>query len=86
MMPNIDGLQVCRLIREATGDNRIFIVMFTARNDDNDRIDVLEAGANILLPKPIKFEELFYTLHDAENSLRAQDQAAENEQASIETG
>jgi DNA-binding response OmpR family regulator len=55
MLPGMDGLAVCRKIRETS---RIPIVMLTARGDVADRILGLELGADDYLPKPFEPREL----------------------------
>src|SRR5919106_1848608 len=55
MLPETDGLAVCRKIRETS---RIPIVMLTARGDVTDRIVGLEFGADDYLPKPFEPREL----------------------------
>lgn len=55
MLPDIDGLEVCRRIRQ--GDSTP-ILMLTARGQLEDKIDGFEAGADDYLPKPFKFAEL----------------------------
>lgn len=55
MLPDTDGLTVCRRIRE---DSRIPIIMLTARGDVTDRIVGLELGADDYLPKPFEPREL----------------------------
>jgi two-component system response regulator MprA len=56
MMPDVDGLEVCRRIRGA-GD-RTPILMLTARDAVSDRIDGLDAGADDYLVKPFDIGEL----------------------------
>jgi len=55
-MPNMDGLEVCRILRSKTP--YIPIIMLTARSDVIDRITGLEAGGDVYLVKPIDFGEL----------------------------
>ena len=55
-MPDIDGLQVCRRLREA--GNRVPVLMLTARDAIEDRIDGLDAGADDYLVKPFDVGEL----------------------------
>src|SRR4029453_17991577 len=50
VMPGLDGLEVCRRLRD-TGD-RTPVVMLTARDEVGDRVAGLEAGADDYLPKP----------------------------------
>ncbi|WKZ83731.1 MAG: response regulator transcription factor [Acidimicrobiia bacterium] len=56
MMPNMDGLETCRRLREA-GD-RTPILMLTARHEVADRVAGLDAGADDYLVKPFGVEEL----------------------------
>ncbi len=55
-LPDIDGLQVCRLLRRE--GNRVPILMLTARDAVSDRIDGLDAGADDYLVKPFDIDEL----------------------------
>ena len=55
-MPDIDGLEVCRRLRD--GGNRLPILMLTARDAVADRIDGLDAGADDYLVKPFDVGEL----------------------------
>ena len=55
-MPDIDGLEVCRRLRDA--GNRVPILMLTARDAIEDRIDGLDAGADDYLVKPFDVGEL----------------------------
>ena len=56
MMPKLDGLGVCRILREQ-GDHTP-VLMLTARDDVADRVGGLDAGADDYLPKPFALEEL----------------------------
>lgn len=60
MMPGIDGLQVCRVLR-AEGD-RTPILMLTALVETADRIAGLDAGADDYVVKPFDVEEVFARL------------------------
>ncbi|MGO9820147.1 MAG: response regulator transcription factor [Solirubrobacteraceae bacterium] len=55
-LPDIDGLEVCRLLRRE--GNRVPILMLTARDAVSDRIDGLDAGADDYLVKPFDIDEL----------------------------
>src|SRR5512146_1865109 len=54
MMPGLDGLDVCRLIRRS---NDVPILMLTARDEVADRVAGLDSGADDYLVKPFAFEE-----------------------------
>jgi len=55
-MPHVDGLEVCRRLREA-GD-RTPVLMLTAREEVDDRVAGLDAGADDYLVKPFALREL----------------------------
>ena len=56
LLPDLDGVEVCRRLREA-GD-RVPILMLTARDTVSDRVAGLEAGADDYLVKPFSTAEL----------------------------
>jgi signal transduction histidine kinase len=58
MMPEKDGLQACRELREKTPTQRIPIVLLTARADEETKLAALEAGASDFLTKPFSTTEL----------------------------
>ncbi|AVO35922.1 response regulator [Ottowia oryzae] len=59
MLPDIDGLEVCRRLRALPGDvARTPVLMLTAKGDPMDRIIGLELGADDYLPKPFEPREL----------------------------
>jgi two-component system, OmpR family, response regulator MprA len=60
LMPGLDGLEVCRRLRD-TGD-RTPVLMLTARDGVGDRVAGLEAGADDYLSKPFALEELLARL------------------------
>nr|WP_208293909.1 response regulator transcription factor [Ilumatobacter fluminis] len=60
MMPYVDGLDVCRMLR-AKGD-RTPILMLTARDEVGDRVAGLDAGADDYLAKPFALDELLARL------------------------
>lgn len=55
MLPGIDGLEVCRLIRRQ--DTQLPILMLTARGEEEDRIAGLSEGADDYLTKPFNLKE-----------------------------
>ena len=55
MLPGIDGVQVCKIIRESS---MVPIVMLTAKGDTQDVVLGLEAGADDYMVKPFKPQEL----------------------------
>jgi two-component system response regulator MprA len=60
MLPGIDGMELARRMR---GDSGLMIIMLTARDQVEDRIAGLRAGADDYLVKPFDFEELVARIH-----------------------
>ena len=59
MLPDVDGLEVCRRIRAMPGAAaKVAVLMLTAKGDPTDRIIGLEMGADDYLPKPFEPREL----------------------------
>lgn len=60
MLPGMDGLEVCRRLRAASGSaaDPVAVVMLTARGDEEDRILGLEVGADDYVTKPFSPREL----------------------------
>ena len=59
MLPDLDGLEVCRRVRALPGDTgKVPVLMLTAKGDPMDRIVGLELGADDYLPKPFEPREL----------------------------
>ena len=58
MLPHVDGLEVCRLLRANEHTATIPIIMLTARADESERIVGLEMGADDYLAKPFSPNEL----------------------------
>jgi two-component system, OmpR family, response regulator MprA len=56
LMPGLDGLEVCRSLRNA--GNRVPVLMLTARDDVDNRVAGLDAGADDYVTKPFALEEL----------------------------
>ncbi|AAU03710.1 PleD family two-component system response regulator [Rickettsia typhi] len=62
MMPEMDGFEVCKIIKTDPGTTHIPVVMITALSDIDDRVKGLEAGADEFLIKPINDTALFVRL------------------------
>jgi two-component system response regulator MprA len=56
LMPEVDGLEVCRRLRAA--GNRVPVLMLTARDEVENRVAGLDAGADDYVTKPFALEEL----------------------------
>ncbi|HZN50319.1 MAG TPA: response regulator transcription factor [Methylomirabilota bacterium] len=60
MLPDIDGLEVCRQLRASSSE--VPVLMLTARGDTMDRVVGLEIGADDYMPKPFEPRELLARL------------------------
>ena len=84
MMPEKDGLQACREIREQTSTQSIPIILLTARADEETKLAALGAGASDFLPKPFSTTELHVRIknlvesHHYQTRLSKQNQALES--------
>ena len=58
MLPQVDGLEVCRLVRASEATAGLPIIMLTARAEESERIVGLELGADDYLAKPFSPNEL----------------------------
>jgi DNA-binding response OmpR family regulator len=58
MLPQLDGLEICRRVRADQRVANLPIIMVTARGDESERIVGLELGADDYLPKPFSPNEL----------------------------
>jgi len=68
-MPNMDGIELCRRIRSTPGLEDIYIIMITARNKQEDKIEALSAKANEIISKPFEEAELRLRVRNAERTL-----------------
>ncbi|MCC7353449.1 MAG: response regulator [Anaerolineae bacterium] len=58
MMPDMDGFEVCRTIRQTPGISNVPILMLSARTRVDDKIEGLRAGASDYMTKPINRKDL----------------------------
>ncbi|MDQ6786416.1 MAG: response regulator transcription factor [Acidobacteriota bacterium] len=77
MMPGIDGMEVCRRVRQIERQIPPFIILLTAKDRKEDVIDGIQAGANDYLTKPFNREELRVRLAVGAKMIELQRQLAE---------
>ncbi len=63
MMPYMDGLEVCRSLKENPDTKNISIIFLTAKNSEIDEIKGLELGADDYISKPISIKKLLARIH-----------------------
>jgi DNA-binding response OmpR family regulator len=57
MMPGMDGLELCKRIREAGFARYVYIMLLTAKDGKSDLVEGMEAGADDFLVKPFHKDE-----------------------------
>jgi C4-dicarboxylate-specific signal transduction histidine kinase len=85
MMPEKDGLQVCRELREQPATQGVPIILLTARVDEETKLAALSSGANDFLVKPFSTTELKVRVHNLIASHELQRRLAEQNQLLTET-
>jgi len=79
MMPNRDGYELLKLVKNTEGTRHIPFIMITAKHELESKIEGLDLGADDYLPKPINIRELDARVRNLRNMKRFQ-QAVAREQ------
>lgn len=74
MMPEMDGVDVCRAVRKSSREAYIYLILLTARGHQTEIIEGLEAGADDYVTKPCDLHELKARLRAGVRVLELQDQ------------
>lgn len=72
MMPEMDGIELCRKVRQAS-DGYVYVILLSAKSQKEDRLDAYNAGVDDFLTKPLDREELFARLKVANRILLTED-------------
>ncbi|HYH41429.1 MAG TPA: diguanylate cyclase [Burkholderiales bacterium] len=73
MMPGIDGVEICRRIRQDVKRPYQYLIMLTAKDEMEDLVEGMKSGADDYLRKPFDERELRARLHAGERILAMQD-------------
>src|SRR5215471_4478061 len=73
MMPGLDGVEICRRVRSANREPYLYILLLTARNESDDLIAGMDAGADDYLTKPFNAHELRVRIRAGRRILDLQD-------------
>lgn len=76
MMPGLDGVELCRKVRETPGINAMYIILLTARERQEDIVTGLKAGANDYITKPFIPVELLARVEVGQRVLDLQNHLA----------
>jgi two-component system phosphate regulon response regulator PhoB len=79
MLPGIDGLEICRRLRNEPSTQELPIIMLTARGEEGDVVRGLELGADDYVTKPFSVKVLLARIQTV---LRRRQEAAEDDHAS----
>ncbi len=80
-MPGLDGLEVCRRVREIETSNPPYVIILTARTDMADIVTGLDAGANDYVSKPFNNDELQARIRVGQRMLELQAELLEAKNA-----
>ena len=83
MMPGLNGIQVCRILRSDSKLKKVPIIFLTAKVEESDRIQGFEAGGDDYICKPFSIKELMLRVQSV---LRRSDQGAPAETNPLEVG
>ncbi len=77
MMPGLDGLELCRRIRQELPEPYTYILLLTSQQRDEDLVNGMEAGADDYLTKPLKISELRVRLNAGKRMIELQNELAD---------
>jgi len=73
-MPGIEGVEICRKVREEAGESYTYIILLTSQQRDEDLIIGMEAGADDYIVKPFKHNELKVRLRAGRRIIELQEE------------
>jgi len=74
MMPELDGVEVCRRVREQNHEPYIYILLLTAKDSAEELVEGMEAGADDYLKKPVNTHELRVRLRAGQRIIDLQEE------------
>ena len=81
MMPGLDGVEVCRRVREQNREPYIYILLLTAKDTAEELVEGMEAGADDYLRKPVDTHELRVRLRAGRRILDLQEEVVHAREA-----
>lgn len=77
-MPKLDGIEVCRRVKEMEVENPPYVILLTGRDSKNDIVRGFDAGADDYMTKPFNNDELRARTRVAERLVRTQSSLSES--------
>jgi len=81
MMPKMDGVEICRALRQTKSDRYTYLLLLTSRDQKRDVVHGFEAGADDYLVKPFDPHELKARIHAGERIVQLQDTLLQTQEA-----
>jgi sigma-B regulation protein RsbU (phosphoserine phosphatase) len=81
MMPEMDGMELVRRVRETPSAAYTYIILLTGRTDRKDRLEALSGGVDDFLPKPLDQGELIARLKAADRILKSEEALRDTNEA-----
>jgi two-component system cell cycle response regulator len=81
MMPKMDGVQVCRKVRQGSQEPYVYILLLTAKDEKSDLVKAMEAGADDYLTKPFEPDELKVRLRAGRRIIELQEEVISTREA-----
>lgn len=72
MLPDLDGFELCRRIRQGSNGHRLPVILLTALDSVQERARGFESGADVYLPKPFELEHLLESISAILHSMPAE--------------
>lgn len=86
MLPDIDGIEICRILKSNRNTEDIPFIMLTAKSDEIDAVLALEMGADDYVTKPVRIKELISRVkRTIKKKKKLQDTSNDDQALSIKT-
>jgi sigma-B regulation protein RsbU (phosphoserine phosphatase) len=83
MMPGKNGIELCRMLRRRDNVEPVYIILLTSRDDKNDIVEGLRAGADDYIAKPFDKDELRARIDVGRRMVELQDALVEREKLQV---
>ncbi|MEC8895988.1 MAG: response regulator [Planctomycetota bacterium] len=85
ILPGIDGIEVCRKLKNEESTRGIMVLLLTGRGSVDSRIEGLDAGADDFIPKPFKHPELLARIRSSLRLKKTTDELTERNRQLVES-